>query len=250
MKFLNLDLDFFQMDVVHNCNDYGERLDSFCTKPWKEEDLISYLEGNLGLSKDKKIKGRIVEHHHEIFYFWRELILNGELTVPFDVIHVDAHSDLGLGDASWHYIMTEYLHKNINDRIYPENLEYSHRMYRFDYGNYLTFAVACNWVNSIHFIPHTSWENDLPITIFKNYDEKTNTIQLKKFNKNETLYFNQIRKYKPISYEREVPFTINENLEIGEKDKIDYIGLSISPGYTVKESDTLINTIKEYMEIV
>lgn len=87
MKFL--DLDFFQMDIVHNCDYYGERLDSSCTRPWKEKDLISYLEGNLGLSRDKKIKGRIVKYHHEIFYFWRELILNGELTVSFDVIHVD-----------------------------------------------------------------------------------------------------------------------------------------------------------------
>lgn len=249
MKFLDLDLDFFQEDVVNFKFNYKERLDSACTKPWKEEKVINYLEGNLGLSREKKIKGRIVKHHHEIFYFWRELILNGKLSIPFDVIHVDAHSDFGLGDGSWHYILTEYLHKNIDERIYPENLEYGLSFEKFNYGNYLTFAVGCNWINSIHFIPHTDWNADIPIYIFKNYDENTNIIQLKKFNSNQTIHYRKLKTYKPISYEQEVPFIMNEKLKPEEKGKFDYIGLSISPNYTVKESDGLINIIKNYIDI-
>lgn len=87
-----LDLDFFQQDVFAQINDYGDRLDSSRTKAWNKERFVNYL-GRIGLKKEK-IKGRIFRHHHEAFYFWRELILEGYLEVPFDVVHIDAHADL------------------------------------------------------------------------------------------------------------------------------------------------------------
>ena len=32
---------------------------------------------------------------YEVFFFWRELVLEGELATPFTIVHVDAHADLG-----------------------------------------------------------------------------------------------------------------------------------------------------------
>ena len=31
------------------------------------------------------------------------------LEAPFDIVHIDSHGDLGMGDASYEYIMTKHL---------------------------------------------------------------------------------------------------------------------------------------------
>ena len=84
-------------------DDYGDYV-------WTEREVRDFLENNLGLSKGNKIRGRVVAGHNESLFFWRELIEKGELTTPFDVIHVDSHADLGLGYRSWAHIL-DYLLK-------------------------------------------------------------------------------------------------------------------------------------------
>lgn len=250
MNFLDLDLDFFQNDIAHGADDYGKRLDDSFTTPWKEEKLIKFLEIKLGLNKINKIKGRIVTHHNEVFYLWRELIISDKLDIPFQVTHIDAHSDLGLGDGSWHYLMTEYIHRDYEERIYPENIKYPSKIYKFGYGNYLAFAIACNWIRNIEFIVPSMWSNDFPISLLKDYDDNTKTIQLKKFDRGKSLDFHLLKEYEPVCYEKEVPFEIYKENDFEAKKQFDYIALSTSPGYTVKDSDKLIDIISDYIDFI
>lgn len=76
---------------------------------WNEREVRNFLEGNLGLTKYNKIRGRIVSGHNESLFYWRELIEKGDLCTPFEVIHVDSHADLGLGYSSWTYILNDLL---------------------------------------------------------------------------------------------------------------------------------------------
>ncbi|MDG3147131.1 UPF0489 family protein [Streptococcus suis] len=48
--------------------------------------------------------------HIEALIFWKELINSKMLSDPFDVVHVDSHADLGLGDASWSFLQVSFLH--------------------------------------------------------------------------------------------------------------------------------------------
>lgn len=107
MRVLDLDMDYFMKSVATFINESEpERLpeEDYGDSVWSEREVRNFLEGNLGLSKQNRIRGRVVAGHNESLFFWRELIEKGDLSTPFDVIHVDSHADLGLGYSSWTHI--------------------------------------------------------------------------------------------------------------------------------------------------
>ncbi len=125
MKVLDLDMDYFMKSVavfISECEtkrlpeeDYGDSV-------WSESEIREFFENNLGLSTDKKIRGRVVVGHNEALFYWRELIEKGELITPFEVIHVDSHADLGLGYGSWSHIMKCLLSYPVKER--PQHSTY------------------------------------------------------------------------------------------------------------------------------
>lgn len=68
-----------------------------------------FLTKQCGLIEGQRLPGAIVTFHHEMFGRWGQLIATERMTVPFQVIHVDSHADMGMGDASAGYIMGELL---------------------------------------------------------------------------------------------------------------------------------------------
>ena len=67
--------------------------------------MRTVLEDHCGLDRARPVPGRLVTDHFEAFLFWQELVRCGALDIPFDVVHVDAHADLGSGDAGYVYLM-------------------------------------------------------------------------------------------------------------------------------------------------
>lgn len=83
VKVLDLDMDYFMRSVATFINELEpERLseDDYGDCIWTEREVRDFLEGNLGLSKNNKISGRVVVGHNESLFFWRELIEKGELS--------------------------------------------------------------------------------------------------------------------------------------------------------------------------
>ena len=120
MKVLDLDMDYFMKSVATFINESEpERLpeEDYGDSVWSEREVRNFLEGNLGLSKQNRIRGRVVAGHNESLFFWRELIEKGDLSTPFDVIHVDSHADLGLGYSSWTHIL-DYLLLHVEKNTY------------------------------------------------------------------------------------------------------------------------------------
>ncbi len=101
MRILDLDLDFFLDNIAHWEEEDGSRLSDTQYSPWTEEEVRGFLEKQCGLSPNAQINGRFITHHHEAFLFWRELILKEQLTTPFEIVHVDAHSDTGLSRVQY-----------------------------------------------------------------------------------------------------------------------------------------------------
>ena len=77
-----------------------ERISDADYPVWSKDEVIDFFENRLGLSKEIKIKGKIVTHHNEALYYWRKLIQEYSLSIPFEVVHIDSHADLGLGYPS------------------------------------------------------------------------------------------------------------------------------------------------------
>jgi arginase family enzyme len=104
MRFLDIDLDAFLNSVAYYRNDEG-RLDAEAYQPWAEARLRDFLERQCGLSTVNPIPGWFVEEHDGAFDVMRALVGHGNRSL--EVVHVDAHADLGLGDPSWVDLMRD-----------------------------------------------------------------------------------------------------------------------------------------------
>lgn len=247
MHVLDLDLDFFLNNVAYFKDDHDKRLDSKLYKPWIKSQVRSFLEKKCGLSVPTPLKGRTVDHHDGAFDFWRYLIENNKISIPFDVTHVDSHNDLGLGDSGYCYLMSDLLHIDPKDR--PYMLQRS----KIEPGNFLAFAIACRWIANINWVHHPGQRDGLLIYHFKDYDTKSGLIQLKKLERNvfDDHSMTLLRK-KPtiLSVEPVVAFKKTSWKSFKAIVPFDYVVLSKSPGFTPAESDELIPIIESYMKLI
>ena len=145
---LDLDLDFFVWPPTHQ-NPNGGRPSSRDCVVTRPEAVEAFLEKRCRLSKERRVTGRRILSHDEAFDVWREWMDDGILRAPFQVLHVDAHSDLGagFGTGDLTYLMTEFLLLSPSSRTEPRRgRDAMHE------GNYLLFALAARWIASLEYV--------------------------------------------------------------------------------------------------
>jgi len=249
MKLLNMDLDFFLDNIAHNRNGLGtERLeDNYCNH-WTDIEVRTFLEERCGLSRSSPVKGKYFIHHHEVFGYWRELIDQGQLQTPFEVVHVDAHSDLGVGDYSYNYIMTKLLWMPVNERAYPMEDAFC----GLGPGNYLAFAVACQWIGELAFISHPRRDPGFPGLHLENFDIESRHIQLKRYRAgqpDDLICRRDLRSGpQPVALEPKVPFHITRVDDFYTNEPFSFVSLAQSPSFTPAAADKLIPIIREYID--
>ena len=267
MKILDLDMDYFMTKVA---NGVGESVTSrlideeFEQSVWCKDDVIRFLEDKLGLSKEAKIPGRIVSGHNEALYFWKELMLDGKLSVPFEVVHIDSHADLGLGTDSAAYISRELLKWPVTDRP-----EHSRHVNCFGHecsegiADYLLYALAYRWISRLTYCGNPNGEsNDYDISVMKDLKEQfiwndpvDNVIQLI-YNPNMSCpnpYTDDpedVQAYLDSGIkEPEVPFTIIPTIEgVNYCGDFDFVLLAQSPNYTPESADFIMDVFHEYIQ--
>lgn len=230
MRFLDLDLDFFLNDIAYlsRC-ETGRQSSEY--KPWRISKVRRFLERRCGLSHCAPIPGRIVEGHDEVFAFWRKLIESGNLRIPFEVVHIDAHPDLSVGGGL--YMMSGFLLIDSEQRLAMINRENIHS------GNYLTFAIACGWIASLVWVRHRE-HKFLPRL---RGDRISGLVQLSKAEDKEY----SIRNLPAAEREHGVRFKILPWQSFRTRKTFDYIAMSRSPDFTPPESDELVPVIEEYI---
>ncbi|WP_164684706.1 UPF0489 family protein [Brevibacillus reuszeri] len=237
-------MDFFQSDIAHWVTG-DNRLSDDYYKSWSEKDFREFLEVRCLLSKDTPIEGRVVTNHHEAFFFWDQLINSNRIDAPFKVTHIDAHSDTGLGDNGYVYIMGELINYPIGNR---RSLLNTKKVYM---GNYLAYALACGWISEINFVLHDDWDNDIISAHLKNFSYEDKMFQLKGYAQGidiGMLYERIIDgTISPTKKDKEIPFILTPWREYQAQEKYDYIVFCQSPGYTPKASDFMLQIIKEYI---
>lgn len=120
-RILDVDLDFFLHGVAHWRQAGSGRLDAADYPPWTREDALAFLEERCNLRTP--LPGIVVENHGELFERWGRAIDDGRLALPVSVTHVDAHSDLGLGDATYITLLTELLFLPVEDTCVHSSAE-------------------------------------------------------------------------------------------------------------------------------
>ncbi|GAB2690838.1 hypothetical protein GCM10027037_12550 [Mucilaginibacter koreensis] len=251
-RILDIDLDFFLDNVHYGTVTSEKRLSDSEFKPWSVEKVIAFQEQQCGLKKSQPIKGKIFKHHVEVFYFLRELQEENDFSYQFDIDHVDAHADLGTGDASYRYIATDLLQKPVRERCYPEKINGWEGL---SSGNYLSFAIACRWLLSLTYINEGD-PGDCQIFNLRNYANPNEGIELRQFSEaqmadvlNRADMHEYSRTIRPIATEPLVPFTILDRSNFQSDGKYDYILLALSPGFTPAAADELIPVIQQYMQL-
>lgn len=98
MRVLDIDLDFFVHGVAYYMESAGPRLpdEDSRVEPGQGGSVpggeVPYLRQAARVG-DREPRGGVP--------LWRAAVRAGQLQAPFHVTHVDAHADVGLGDAGY-----------------------------------------------------------------------------------------------------------------------------------------------------
>lgn len=234
-RVLDIDLDFFLADCCPLAA-RGERPVLAGHEPWTAAEVRAFLENNCLLSKDHPIPGRVFETHDGVLRYWVELMDRGELIAPFHVSHVDAHSDLGIGQPGPGYVLYNVLSLPPERRL---ELDRFYRERKLDEANYLLFALAARIVGSLENVRRSFSREDVPRQILTPDGGHIRLPQsfpdlFEKANGPEPCI--PYREYKEDgSFLAAAPY--------------DFASLAISPRYAPKEADELISVFQEYMRL-
>lgn len=233
-RVLDLDLDVFVRPLKSFCKETDERAPSEIHSPMPRTEIENYLHSALKLSPRSPIPGLVTDLHKDVYWSWRDLIQTGHLQVPFEVVHVDGHADLGMGDATHVSIQEEWIHTE-NKFTDPPVGGYT----GLGSGNYLTFAISNSWISRLDYVCHEEEPDDLPASIFKDWDTSTSQIELRYLEKGAFDDVHDSSGYSRINYERSIviPFSRTPLPEYTAPLPFDFAFVARSPSYTPVELD-------------
>ena len=270
MRVLDIDMDFF-MNIVAGGKkeESGIRLtDRFSIESvWSKDRVIDFIERNLGLSKRNKIKGKIFKQHKDALYFWEKLIYNRYLECPFEVVHVDSHSDLSYDDTGYEFVYNELSKVKINERRNYIN-GIAGGIDKINSGNYLLYAIAFGYISELVYCTNpnrclcnrNNSGRDYNMYILKDEEHEfvdgvsKNYIQImynkdKKFN--EIFNEEQRKAYvKGAVIDPPVKFTILNRYDKMQFAgvKFNFINIAQSPKYTPENADFILDIFREYIQ--
>ncbi|MBS1878619.1 MAG: UPF0489 family protein [Actinobacteria bacterium] len=242
LRVLDLDLDFFIDGVAHWRTADSARLDAEEFPPWPHDEALRFLEERCLL--DGRLPGIAIEHHRELFPRWRAGVEAGSLAAPFHVTHVDAHADLGLGEISYQYLMTELLFEAPKDRLWPREGPGG-----LDDGSFLAFAIACRWISDLVYVFNDGGGSDVFSFFREGFDPAADRIQLPAMNRAEMekvagLRGGEFGKGNAERLEPSVPFAEVPWHSFQAPAPFDFISLTRSPAFTPPEADVLFDEIR------
>ena len=212
-------------------------------RPWTADEVREFLELRCGLSASNKTPAWVVQTHDEVLGCWKKQIESGELKVPFDVVHIDAHADLAMGAGAMCHVTvrTNLLHEPVQERP-NQDLQAA----RLCEGNYLVFAIAFRWIRSLTYICHPQTQDDVPNWLTRTRNDNSTVIELQQFRREDArdlLMSADGHLLEPVSVEPRVPFVKIPLPDMPQDGPFDYAYLSISPSYTPPEAETLVSDV-------
>ena len=251
MRILDMDLDFFLSDITCDSNP-AERVSDEEVRPWTDKEAITFLNTKLGIGKGASVPLYVVATHDLVFdelYSLHYPLNSRESISSFDIVHVDAHADLGFGDRSVSSVI-ELLDVKPGDRkLYcPQALRtLDPDQTSLNEGNYLLYAMFHRMVNSISYIHHPN--NECGYDVPKRIHPRKNALRLPRIRQEHAGKMIPSDCF-PAGYEVEqgdrepdVEFSLidpDEPISVGPFDRA---FLSLSPHFTPKASDELAKTI-------
>jgi hypothetical protein len=244
ISVLDIDLDAFLDDVAHWCEP-GQRLPMDEFQPWSEQRLTRFLEEKCGLSRLSPIPGRFKIEHDGAFAFLCEQADAAGHAV--DVVHIDGHADLGMGEGSWLHLLSHHMHKPASERRFPP-----FRNGACTPGSYLAYACAAGVVASVRYVFPPGGGNDLMPFVFENNDPATGNIQLRGYDesylRSAMSTFGRIDVEEATCVGPSIPFRA-DRIEDFSFEGLPFVGAFVcqSPAFTPEGSDLLLKILGRYI---
>ena len=234
VRVLDIDLDFFLADTCPLAPK-GERPELAGHEPWPEQAVRDFLREHLRLTPERPVPGRVFETHDGALFFWQELIGSGRLTPPFEVTHIDAHSDLGIGKPGPGIVLGGALCQRMvnrcDARLYAERGQ-------LDEANYLLYALAFRWVRRLENVRNPKSKPDMPPQIVARRDVSGAATALRLVPPLPELFEGMNGAEPEIAYQE---YGYGE--EFFADGPYDFASLAISPRYAPREADALAEVI-------
>jgi hypothetical protein len=205
---------------------------------------MEFLEDQCSLTGP--LPGLVVENHGEAFAGWRSQIEAGAWPVPFRVTRVDAHADLGNGDAGFVYLMGELLFSEPSERTYPWGADHPESpAYGLGDGNFLAFAAACRWIAELDYVFNDEGGDDVPVIHMEDFDIEAPHLELKAADMKDLRRAAIAGNLPPVVYiEPRIPFNQVAWRDFHADSPFNAITLSRSPAFTPSRSDELFSEIR------
>ena len=238
MRVLDIDLDFFLADTCPLA-EKGSRPALTEHEPWPAADVRAFLTERCGLSPARPVPGRVFETHDGALFLWQELLAAGRLAAPFDVTHIDAHSDLGIGRPGPGIVLNGALCQRPETRC--DGHAYAARG-QLDEANYLLYALAFRWVRRLENVRNPKSKKDMPAEIVSVRDAAGVPTALRLAPPLPELFEKMNGREPEIAY-REYP----SGADFCAETPYDFASLAISPRYAPAEADALVAVFREFI---
>ena len=231
MKVLDLDMDFFLTDACPLAP-LGERPPEACASPYSDEQVIAFLEDQCGLNRAHPVPGRIFDTHDRALDFWQAQMETGKLQAPFDVVHVDSHSDLAFGPPGTDFVLKAVLTRNPKARA---SLTGYREGKKLDEANYLLFALAFRWIRRLVYVRNPKSHQDIPARLL----DLDGNIQLRS---DISALMEAMNGREPT-----VPFEVIDDYRLFHETGYDFVTMAQSPRYAPASADRIMRLLKPYI---
>ena len=246
MRVLDIDLDFFLEEAVHY-SQAGIRPDDQDYPPWPEAKTRSFLRNRLGLDVQHPIPGSVEIEHNAVFWRWDQLITEGRLTVPFEVVHVDAHADLGMGDIGFQHVFGRLLHLPLADRL--DALRSERDVVKS--GNFLLYALALRWISKLTYVHHTTYQphtTDVPNYLSDAGGDRPPEFALPVFAWDYVTAGKHLSRKQVIEIEPPAKFELAAPSTFTDNGRFEFVFAAQSPCYSPKSADSLLAVLAEHID--
>lgn len=231
MKVLDLDMDFFLTDACPLAP-LGERPPEACAAPYADEQVIAFLEEQCGLSRAHPVPGVIFDTHDKALDFWLARMNAGELKAPFDVVHVDTHSDLAFGPPGADFVLKAVLTRRPEARTTLESYRAGKKL---DEANYLLFALAFRWIRRLVYVRNPKSHQDIPVRLL----DGDGNIRL---SSDIAALMEAMNGREPT-----IPFEVFDDYTRFRETGYDFVTMAQSPRYAPASADRIMRLLEPYI---
>jgi hypothetical protein len=248
MRVLSVDIDVF-VDPVASDIETQARLSPGEYTLDRTERIRDVLR-RCGLSS-APTRGVFMKDHDDAFSVLRALTEKGD--VSLELIHVDAHSDIGLGDSGYQYLLTRFAHLPVEQRRALQRGQCP-----LNLGNWLAFAVACQWISSILHVRREAPADDLLPMYFADWAQRSTAsrdLAIVPMTQSELDQFSSLRPSSAWSLFEHKASVARADFEVIALDDLearqqpDFVIVCQSPGFTLESADSVMDLCRPMIAI-